>query len=86
MGPVSTITETLEKNAGINNEVIKGKNLENSGVYKRFFDYQNLNKIRTFSAFSCKSMRKSHEKVRILFFTAERLMISNYHCYFFIWD
>lgn len=38
MGPVSTITETLEKNVSINNEVIKGKNLENSGVYKRFFE------------------------------------------------
>lgn len=30
MGPVSTITETLEKNDSINNEVIKGRNLENS--------------------------------------------------------
>lgn len=36
IGPVSTITETLEKNTGINNKVIKGKNLENAGVYKCF--------------------------------------------------
>lgn len=43
-GPVSTITETLEKNASINNEVIKGKNLENSGVYKRFFEAVRANK------------------------------------------
>lgn len=43
-GPVSTITATLEKNAGINNEVIKGKNLDNSGVYKRFFEAVRENK------------------------------------------
>lgn len=36
--PVSTITEILEKNDNINNEVIKGRNLDNSGVYKRFFE------------------------------------------------
>lgn len=35
--PVSTITETLEKNSRIQDEVIKGKNLNNRGVYKRFF-------------------------------------------------
>lgn len=35
--PVSTITETLEKNVSINNEVIKGKNQDNSGIYRRFF-------------------------------------------------
>lgn len=44
MGPVSTITETLEKNSGVNNEVIKGKYLENSGVYKRFFEAVRANK------------------------------------------
>ncbi len=44
MGPVSTITETLEKNDGINNEVIKGKNSDNSGVYKRFFEAVRANK------------------------------------------
>lgn len=44
MGPVSTITETLEKNASVNSEVIKGKNLENSGVYKRFFEAVRANK------------------------------------------
>lgn len=44
IGPVSTITETLEKNGAINNEVIKGKNLDNSGVYKRFFEAVRANK------------------------------------------
>lgn len=43
-GAVSTITETLEKNADINNEVIKGRNLDNSGVYKRFFEAVRANK------------------------------------------
>lgn len=43
-GPVSTITETLEKNEGIHNEVIKGRNLNNGGVYKRFFDAVRKNK------------------------------------------
>lgn len=42
--PVSTITDTLEKNNRINNEVIKGKNLDNSGVYKRFFKAVRENK------------------------------------------
>ena len=44
MGPVSTITETLEKNDGINNVVVKGKNLDNSGVYKHFFEAVRSNK------------------------------------------
>ena len=44
IGPVSTITETLEKNTGINNKVIKGKNLENAGVYKCFFEAVRANK------------------------------------------
>ena len=43
-GPVSTITETIKKNDGINNEVIKGKNLDNSRVYKRFFEAVRANK------------------------------------------
>ncbi|MGN0396106.1 MAG: hypothetical protein ACI4EF_12150, partial [Coprococcus sp.] len=43
-GPVSTITETLKRNDSINNEVIKGKNLNNSGVYKHFFEAVRANK------------------------------------------
>lgn len=43
-GPVSSISETLEKNANIKKEVINGKNLENSGVYKRFFEAVRANK------------------------------------------
>lgn len=43
-GPVSTITETLEKNCSINNEVIKGRNSDNSGVYRRFFEAVRGNK------------------------------------------
>lgn len=42
--PVSTITETLEQNSTIHNEVIKGKNLDNSGIYKRFFEAVRKNK------------------------------------------
>ncbi len=42
--PVSTITETLEQNSNIYNEVIKGRNLENGGVYKRFFEAVRENK------------------------------------------
>lgn len=42
--PVSTITETLEDNSHIYNEVIKGRNLENGGVYKRFFEAVRENK------------------------------------------
>lgn len=43
-GPVSTIAKTLEKNESINNEVIKGKNLGHSGVYKHFFEAVRANK------------------------------------------
>jgi len=43
-GPVSTITETLEQDAQLHNEVIKGKNLDNRGVYKRFFEAVRGNK------------------------------------------
>lgn len=43
-GPVSTITETLEQSSRINNEVIKGRNLDNSGVYQRFFQAVRANK------------------------------------------
>lgn len=44
IGTVSTITETLEKNSAVNNEVIKGKNLDNFRVYKRFFEAVRENK------------------------------------------
>jgi len=36
-GPISTITKTLEQNSIIQDEVIKGRNINNQGVYKRFF-------------------------------------------------
>lgn len=36
--PVSTITETLKQNSVIYDEVIKGRNLNHRGVYKRFFE------------------------------------------------
>lgn len=42
--PVSTIARTLEENSSIYNEVIKGKNLDNGGVYKRFFEAVRRNK------------------------------------------
>ncbi len=42
--PVSTITKTLEENADISEEIIKGKNLDNGGVYKRFFQTVRKNK------------------------------------------
>ena len=42
--PVSTITETLEKNVSINNEVIKGKNQDHSGIYRHFFEAVRGNK------------------------------------------
>lgn len=42
--PVSTITETLEQNIRIKNEVIKGKNSDSSGVYRRFFQAVRSNK------------------------------------------
>ncbi len=36
--PVSTIAKTFEQNINIHDEVIKGRNLDNGGVYKRFFE------------------------------------------------
>lgn len=42
--PASTITETLEKNVSIKNEVIKGKKQDNSGIYRRFFEAVRKNK------------------------------------------
>lgn len=42
--PVSTITETLDKNADLCNEVIKGNNSESRGIYKRFFEAVRNNK------------------------------------------
>lgn len=42
--PVSTITETLEQNSSSYNEIIKGRNRDSSGVYKRFFEAVRKNK------------------------------------------
>lgn len=42
--PVSTITEMLEKNSSVYDEVIKGRNLERRGVYKHFFEAARANK------------------------------------------
>lgn len=42
--PVSTITATLEHNSNIYDEIIKGKKLDNRGVYKRFFKAVRRNK------------------------------------------
>ena len=36
--PVSTIGSTLEENSSLHDVVIKGKNLDNGGIYKRFFE------------------------------------------------
>lgn len=43
-GPVSTITKMLEQNTNLYAEVIKGKNLEQREVYKRFFEKVRANK------------------------------------------
>lgn len=43
-GPVSTITKTLDQNACLYDEVIRGKNLEHRGVYKHFFETVRANK------------------------------------------
>lgn len=43
-GPVSTITETLAQNTALYDEVIKGKNAENQGIYARFFTAARSNK------------------------------------------
>ena len=42
--PVSTITKTLDLNSSIHNEVIEGRNLNNRGVYKHFFEAGRENK------------------------------------------
>ncbi len=42
--PVSTITEVLKKNESINSEVMKGKNIDNAGIYQRFFAAVRANK------------------------------------------
>lgn len=42
--PVSTITNTLENNENIFNEIILGKRLDNSQVFKRFFQAVRENK------------------------------------------
>lgn len=38
LSPVSTIFEALQDNETMYNEIIKGKNIDNSKVYKRFFE------------------------------------------------
>ncbi|MBO5352706.1 MAG: hypothetical protein J6A77_05350 [Lachnospiraceae bacterium] len=43
-GSVSTVTELSEQNSKIHDEVIKGKNLDNRGIYKRFFEAARRNK------------------------------------------
>lgn len=43
-GPVSTITKTLDEDEALNDVVIKGRNLDNKGVYKRFFSSVRENK------------------------------------------
>ena len=42
--PISTITETLDQNSRINDEVIKGRNSDSGEVYKRFFSAVRNNK------------------------------------------
>lgn len=42
--PVSTISRTLEQSSSIYDEVIKGRNLDNGGVYRRFFEAVRGNK------------------------------------------
>lgn len=42
--PVSTITETLESDSSVYNEIIRGKNLDNRRVYKHFFEAVRANK------------------------------------------
>lgn len=42
--PVSTITETIERNQELYDEVIKGKHPDHRGVYKRFFQAVRENK------------------------------------------
>lgn len=43
-GPVSTITETLEQDTRLYNQVVKGRNLEQRGVYEHFFKAVRKNK------------------------------------------
>lgn len=43
-GPVSTIKKTLDEDEALNDVVIKGRNLDNKGVYKRFFSSVRENK------------------------------------------
>ena len=43
-GPVSTITKTLDEDEALNDMVIKGRNLDNKGVYKRLFSSVRANK------------------------------------------
>lgn len=43
-GPASKITDTLKQNSRIYDEIIKGRNLDNRGVYSRFFKAVRENK------------------------------------------
>lgn len=43
-GPVSTIKKTLDEDESLNDVVIKGRNLDNKGVYERFFPAVRANK------------------------------------------
>lgn len=43
-GSVSTITKTLDEDEALNDVVIKGRNLDSKGVYKRFFSSVRTNK------------------------------------------
>lgn len=43
-GPVSTITQTLNEDEALSNVVLKGRNLDNNRVYKRFFSSVRANK------------------------------------------
>lgn len=43
-GPVSTITKTLNEDGALSNMVIKGRNLDNREVYRRFFSSVRANK------------------------------------------
>ena len=42
--PVSTITRTLEENSRLNEEIVKGNNLDNGSIYQRFFKAVRENK------------------------------------------
>lgn len=43
-GPVSTITKTLDEDRNLYDTVLKGRNLDNRGIYRRFFTAVRANK------------------------------------------